>query len=357
MFKWIKALFKLIGFIVLAGVAVTLLILYRGGAFKTLEPHFDGDCTTLELDGSAEDIQIDRDRGFAYLSLIDRKALVTGDGAQGTIGRVDLNQRPLKVDNALATKPDHFRPHGMSIYIDENGQRHLFVINHPVNRGTEPEMVELFHETAPGSFEHVETFGSPLINAPNDLVAVGPRQFYIANDAVAGGGWKAALQQFGIGFSTLVYIDGDNAEIIAEDIASGGGINVSADGQTLYVSETSGQRVRTLARTSGNGVVTDLGSVAIGTSPDNIDVAEDGSLWIGAHANTLKLIQHFINGTPAPSQVVRVQLTEGTNANIDEIYLDDGNEISASSVGATYRDQLLIGSITDRKVLVCNIPD
>jgi arylesterase/paraoxonase len=352
MFGWIKSLLKLIGVIVLAGVAVSLFLLYRGGAFKQIEPHFDGTCETLALDGSAEDIQVDRDRGFAYLSLIDRKSLVSGAGAQGIIGRVDLNKRPLAVDSALVTQPDHFRPHGMSLYIDANGQRSLFVINHPVNRGTDPESVELFRESSPGSFEHIETFGSDLINAPNDLAAVGPRQFYVANDAVAGGGWKAGAQQFGFGFSTLVFVDGDSAQIAAADIASGGGINVSADGNRLYVAETSGQRIRVLAR-DPSGELTNLGSVAIGTSPDNIDVADDGSLWVGAHANTLKLIQHFIKGTPAPSQVVRVQLSNDTDADIEEIYLNDGSEISASSVGATYREMLLIGSITDRKLLVC----
>jgi len=353
MFRWIKRLLKIIGLVVLGVAAVSVFLLYRGGAFKNLESHYDGDCETLALDGSAEDIQVDRDRGLAYLSLIDRQSLVTGADAQGIIGRVDLNKRPLTVESALVATPDHFRPHGISLFIDENGQRRLFVINHPVNRGSDPESVELFSETSPGNFEYIETFGSTLINAPNDLAAVGPRQFYVANDAVAGGGWKAGAQQFGIGYSTLVYVDGDSAKIAATDIASGGGINVSADGKMLYVAETSGQRIRLLAR-DPNGDLTDMGTVAIGTSPDNIDVAEDGSLWVGAHANTLKLIQHFINGTPAPSQVVRVRLnTNADDTSIDEIYLNDGTEISASSVGATYRDTLLIGSITDRKLLVC----
>ena len=82
-------------------------------------------------------------------------------------------------------------------------------------------------------------------------------------------------------------------------------------------------------------------------------VAEDGSLWIGAHSNTLKLIQHFTQGTPAPSQVRRVQL-EGLRAQ-DDIYLNDGREISASSVGVRYDNLLLIGSITARKLLVCSL--
>jgi hypothetical protein len=41
------------------------------------------------------------------------------------------------------------------------------------------------------------------------------------------------------------------------------------------------------------------------------------------------------------------------DAAVDEIYLNAGDEISASSVGTTYGNKLLIGSITDKQVLVC----
>ena len=82
-------------------------------------------------------------------------------------------------------------------------------------------------------------------------------------------------------------------------------------------------------------------------------VAADSSLTVAGHANTMKLIMHFIKGTPAPSQVLRVIPDNDGNAAIDEIYLNAGDGISASSVGATYGNKLLIGSITDRKLLVC----
>jgi len=355
MWKFIKTLLKLVGVVVVAGIAVTGYMLYRGGAFKTLEPHFDGECASLELDGSAEDIVIDRGRGFAYLSLRDRFAPAGSEAAQGTVARIDLNRRPLSAEPALESQPAHFFIHGLTLHVDEAGGRHLLAINHPVNREQEAEMVERFEETAPGVFRHVETFTSPLMNSPNDLVAVGPRTFYVANDAVAGGGWRAGAQQFGAGYSTLVYMDGNEGTIATGDIASGGGVNASADGALLYVAETSGQRIRVLARDPADGSVTELDRVAIGTSPDNIDVAADGSLWIGAHANTLKLIRHFINQSPAPSQVLRMAWQGPGQADTEEIFLDSGERISAGSVGATYGGRLLIGSITARQVLVCDM--
>lgn len=355
--RLLKRLLKIIGVLVLVAGVATLYVLNRGGAFRKIEPHFAGTCESLPLDASAEDMTVDRERGFVYISYLDRQALVKGDGTnvQGTIMRLDLNRQPLAIEDALLDKPAHLRTHGLSLYVDPAGKRSLFVINHPVNRGTEPELVEVFDEVEPGRFRHRETFSSPLFNSPNDMAAVGPRQFYVANDKPMKGGMAAALQQFGIGASPLTYFDGTAARVVNEDIASGGGINVSADGSTLYVSETAGQRMRVLARDPADGSVTDQARIGVPTSPDNVDVAADGSLWVTGHANTVKLIQHFINGSPAPTQVLRVVPGAGNAATVDEIYLNAGDQISAGSVAVTYGKKLLIGSITARQVLVCEM--
>jgi arylesterase/paraoxonase len=349
----VKTLFKVLGLLLLVSVVGTLYILNRGGAFRELKPHFAGRCDSLPLDGSAEDITIDRERGLAYISFLDRAALIRGEAVQGTVMRIDLNRLPLVPEDALLDRPAHLRSHGLSLYISPEGKRSLFVINHPVNRGTEPELVEVFDEAAPGQFRHRETFQSPLFNSPNDLAAVGPRQFYVANDKVLNGGLAAGLQQLGIGASPLTYFDGQEARVVIDDIASGGGINVSAGGGTLYVAETSAQRIRVLQRDPASGAVTELARIPVPTSPDNIDVAADSSLTVAGHANTFKLIMHFIKGEPAPSQVLRVIPDNGGKAAVDEIYLNAGDEISASSVGATYGNKLLIGSITAKQLLVC----
>lgn len=330
---------------IILGALVALVVVSAVGLWGYLrfagnEPHFAGTCEALDLGESAEDMQVDRERGFAYLSLIDRAALAQGEAAQGWIGRLDLNAPTPAVEPALVDKPDHFRPHGVSLWVDASGQRSLFVINHPVERGVEPELVELFREQEPGRFRHVRTFSDPLIASPNDLVAVGPEQFYIANDSMSE-------------LTRLVYVDDDSARAVAEDIASGGGINASADGRTLYVAETQGQTLRVLRRNPADGSVETVETIPLGTSPDNVDVADDGSLWIGAHSNVVALVMHFIMGANAPSQVLRVALNGATE--IEEIYLNRGDQISASSVGVTYGDKLLIGSITARKILVCTM--
>lgn len=338
-----KILLKLLaGLIALSVIAVVGVFGYL--RFGLPPSQFAGTCEALPLDGSAEDIEVDHERGLAYLSLIDRMTLVQGGAAQGTIAALDLKGPERTVVSALIDKPDHFRPHGISIYKDAAGLRHLFVINHPVNRGDEPEQVELFVDEGSGRFRHVATYSDPLFSSPNDLAAVGPQQFYIANDDDSAA-------------ANLVYFDGQRARVVASDIASGGGINTSSDGSKVYVAETRGKTLRVMQRDRVDGGVTTEARIDLNTSPDNIDVAPDGSLWIGAHSSILGLVMHFMAGTDAPSQVLRVQLDSDNQAAIEQIYMNRGDEISASSVGATYGNQLLIGSITSRKIAMCDMAD
>jgi arylesterase/paraoxonase len=352
----LKRLLAAIGVLVLVVVAVSAWLFARGGAFREIRPHFAGSCEALPLEGSGEDILIDRERGIAYLSLLDRRSVVEGKDVQGTVMRLDLNTRPFVAMDALAIRPQAFRPHGISLWIGPVGSRRLFVINHGQKRGVDPEAVEIFTETAPGTFAHAATVRGPELHAPNDLVAVGPEQFYVANDKPLGGRLAAALQQVGIGASPLSFFDAGKGRYVLDDIASGGGINVSADGRTLYVAETFGRRLRVLER-ADDGSVSERMRIALDTAPDNIDVAADGSLWVTGHANAFALIRHFMRGEPAPTQVWRVATGEDGAESVEEIYLDDGTQMSAGSVGATWNRWLLIGSITERKIQVCERAD
>lgn len=307
--------------------------------------HFAGTCTAFSMDGSGEDVQIDRQRGLAYISLFDRQGVASGiEVPPGDILVMDLTRTPFTAGSALVDGPE-LRPHGISLFIDQAGQRHLFVINHPEDRAAGTEKIERYLETSPGRFEHVETFTSPLITRANDLAAVAERQFYVAQDVDRSGDEAV---------TGLVYFDGAAYHVVADDIESGGGINVSHDLSTLYVSETNGKRIRVLALDPADGSVSLIQNISLQSSPDNIDVAADGSLWVAAHANTLALVLHFITGSRAPTQILRID-ADAPEPVIEEIYRNDGEELSAGSVGATYGSTLVIGSITAKKLLICEM--
>ncbi|SVB12533.1 uncharacterized protein METZ01_LOCUS165387, partial [marine metagenome] len=48
---------------------LSLIGLYRMDAFKIIEHNTPESCRALIMDGSAEDIEIDYERGYAYLSI------------------------------------------------------------------------------------------------------------------------------------------------------------------------------------------------------------------------------------------------------------------------------------------------
>ncbi len=337
--------------ILLSTLIIIVLICLGGGLYlyrlvnADIDEHFAGTCTAFELNGSGEDIQIDHARGLAYVSLFDRQGLVKGDPVvPGDILRLDMTRIPLETVSAIAGGPE-LRPHGISLFVDQTGQRYLFVINHPQDRTTGQEKIERYREESPGAFRHQETFASPLIVRANDLVAVGERKFYVAQDVDRKSGEK---------LTELVYFNGSDYSVVVDDIQSGGGINISPDYTTLYIAETGGKRIRVAGLNPSDGSVTSTEYIDLGSSPDNIDVAKDGSLWVGAHSNVAALVMHFIMGTHAPTQIVRIDLG-GEQALVEEIYLNAGQQISAGSVGVTYGKKLLIGSITDRKLLICEM--
>lgn len=87
-----------------------------------------------------------------------------------------------------------------------------------------------------------------------------------------------------------------------------------------------------------------------------MEIDEDGELWIGAHPQLLTTAKHFKDPmTPSPSQVIHVTPREGGGYDVEEVYLDEGDEISASSVAAARGSRLLIGAIFEAKFLDCRL--
>ena len=80
----------------------------------------------------------------------------------------------------------------------------------------------------------------------------------------------------------------------------------------------------------------------------------DGGIWVAAHAKVLALVAHFGDETrPAPTQILRIDPDPKAANRVQQVYLDLGTQLSAGSIGAVHDKQLLIGSITERKIQVC----
>jgi arylesterase/paraoxonase len=245
--------------------------------------------------------------------------------------------------------PD-FRPHGLSLWVAPDGNDRLFVINHQGGRHT----IEEF-EVRAERLAHVRTLADPLLRSPNDLVAVGPDRLYVTNDHRWPRGVARTLEEWlRLPASDVIAWDGRGFGVAATGIRLSNGINASRDGSTVFVASPTGRELLVYDRDAASGALRLRERIDLGTAPDNVEVADDGSLWVGAHPKLLALVAHG-NGAPehSPSQVVRASPRAGGGYAVEEVLLDTGERQCGSSVAAVRGDRLLVGGIFEDHVLDC----
>lgn len=347
-----RAIIAVFAVAVIASVLVWRF-LSAAGFFTDIRAEVPAECRAIASVPGPEDIQIDRERGLAFVSAFDRRAAMAGhEATRGGIYVIDLKapQAEWALRPVTANEPADFRPHGLSLYVGAGGERRLFVVNH----AAKGEAVEIFDIAADGLLTHVKTVADPLFASLNDVVAVGPEAFYATNDHGSKGLGGRLSDLLLLRNANVVYYDGASAHAAADRLLFANGINVSPDGKTLYVSEMLGAALHIYTRDPATGALTSRDYARLGTGLDNIDVEPDGALLIAAHPHLMAFLKHA--GDPkalSPSQVVRVEPGAGQGGKAGTIYLNRGEEISGSSVAAGFGDMMLIGNVFDPKILAC----
>lgn len=330
--------------------------LSAAGYFTAIKQEVAAQCSAIPSPPGPEDIQIDRARGLAFVSATDRRALMAGDtAARGGIYTIDLTAPTdqWSLHPVTASEPADFHPHGISLYFGPDGMRRLFAVNHRAAGG---HSIEIFNIAADGMLTHVKTVEDPLLVSPNDVAAVGPEAFYATNDHGTSNRTKAMLDDLLLNRNAnVVYYDGKAMRVVGGTLSFANGINVSADGKSVYVTEFLGLALHVYARDPATGDLTPRDYTPLGTGLDNIDVQEDGALLIAAHPKITAMIAHAGDAAKiSPSQIIRVELSPtGDGGRAGTIYLNLGGQLSGSSVAAGYRDLMLIGNVFDPKILVC----
>jgi arylesterase/paraoxonase len=350
--------FPVAGGVLLAAIIVLAADAARfGGTFRSVDDHFAGTCSELPLAGSSEDIEIDRSRGVAYLSVLDRASLARSGPVTGTLMLLDLNLAEPAPRAAMAYDPAGFRPRGLSLFRATASPARVFVISQQVD-GTGVEIAE---QDANGAFVPRETISDPAFVQPYAVAATGPRQFYLANGSGTQGDFRRAMQWiFRRGLATLVYYDGQKAHVVERGLEIATGLALSPDGSRLYVGEELGKRLRVYRRETASGALTLEETVPLESAPAHLDVDSDGVVWIAAQPKLLSFYRHARDATrPAPTVVLRFD-PRGTrpaagepDTRISRLYSNSGSQLAGGTAAAHWRNEFLVGSLMQNKVLIC----
>jgi len=349
-----KIMLGLLSVIAVVAIGFGLHLYTVAGEFKTLRPHYVGELRQIRPIIGAEDITIDYGSGFVFFSSDDRHAVARGQAKQGAIYLMKLNSGSRRLIELTREFKKEFHPHGFSLHIDHAGRRRLFVVNHQ-RTGSSVEIFDLEGDR----LRHVRSVTGELMHSPNDVVAVDSDRFYVTNDHGNTSAFGRTLEDYlRLARSQVLYFDGEQFAVVAEGLKYANGINVSRDGETVYVAATIDGKINVYSREAGSGALMYRYDIDLGTGVDNIEVDPQGNLWVAAHPKLLTFVQHAKDPRNlSPSQVFFIRFKGPGAYEVLEVFLDDGANISGSSVGAFYQGKLFIGSVFDKRVLVNMVPD
>jgi arylesterase/paraoxonase len=331
--------------------AGVLDLVMDAGAMRRPAPR-PATCRRVEGVLGAEDMVFDAASRRVYIARSDWRGLRAGRPAEGGLQVWDLDaaRGPVTLETDLVGP---LNAHGLDLARGPDGALRLFVVNHPT---ATTSRVEIFAVTGPARARHVETVASPAMISLNDVAAVDERRFYATNDA----GTRPdeplrTLETFGrLPWASVLWFDGRRVEVAATGLVYANGIALSADRRVVFVTETTGQRLRAFDRDRETGHLAPRADLGIPSALDNVSVAPSGRLWIASHPRSLDFLAHARDASRlSPSQVFVV---DPARRRATEVWNDDGRLLSGSSVALPVgAGRVLIGSVFERHILDCRL--
>ena len=310
----------------------------------TLDP---GACTPVVGIAGAGDIEPLPGTRSAFLGAFDRRA-----GAErGQVLLFDTSD-PLDGDSwrdRTGGAPAAFVPSGLDLFEtmlpDGRALRRLFVVNL-----AGPEVIA-FDVDAVGDLAVAERFQDPALTSPNDVVATGPRSFYVTNDTLAGRTSLRGKADFLLGLKTggVMRFDGSGWSVAADGLAFPNGLALSEDGGTLHVAEMRAKRLLRFARDPYTGALRRQGGTDLPSFPNNLS-ERDGAVLIGALPQPMETSAYGegLRDT-APSELLRV----APGGAVETVFRDPGRVLPGVTMGTRLGDLLLVGSRAADSFLMC----
>lgn len=315
------------------------------GVFQRTYNHSSGPCAALRsIEFGAEDME-SLPNGQVFIS----SGIWLEDTEQyrhrpGRIFLFDFSlprvpPQPLKI----VAEPNYklISPAGLSVWTDpKTGFVYLYVISQ------QPTMnVDKFrYDDSKRTLTLIRRITDKNFARLQDIALVGEDQFFFNNHY----GMSPFLETvFRMPFGTLGYYDGSGSTLVDSRLAAPNGLFVSRNRKFLYVAETANDDIRVYKLEKDNKISFSH-AIQVNTKVANMFIdTKTGDLLVAAHPSAFQLIKHVHgHAKVAPSQVMRVRLNaESQVVKLEEIYSNDGTEISAATVAVSNGNKLLIGSV------------
>lgn len=345
-------LLALIGFIALAVIES----LYWWGYFQITHNNAYGtDGTCRKLDGTewgSEDLHlIQNPDGLVFISSGMRTNENSTEGKIVTFKMSTPQNKPVTLQIEDFSNFKLVKPQGMSSWTDPKSRSdvHLYVISHPEDGDVVDKF--LYNDGEPTKLKHERRIGNESnFIALNDLAVVGKDKFYFTNDRDHSYIPLVANFAFRLPSGSIGFYDGNSTRLVKKDLFYPNGLALSDDNTFLYVGMTGAKEIRIYLIKDDNELLFNT-SIEVKTSVDNLFVDPSKNIWFAAMPILHQAVDYLKcpEESTSPSQVMRIKMKSKSKweaDNIDEVYFNNGTEISGSSSVVVFgsENDMLIGS-------------
>ncbi|CAF0762090.1 unnamed protein product [Adineta ricciae] len=352
-------------------LAFIVKLLLDTGTFRHIETKGLTQCQLMvppNGEGQAfEDFAIDYEKGVAYMPGDNRvwwhtlNISLASQSKRGKMFRLDLESETFSQYELVNYPYEHFHPLGIGLLKRQNNQ--LFLTNYRVVDGEVVGTVEIFKTSASNEkqVKWIDSVVHPLFTMPDDVLPIDENTFYVSNVYH----YRADKSPYLHLFETLgrrpwtdVLLCSKTNEwqckIIIDSMATSNGIAASLDFQTVFIAFTADKSIRVYKYNSENNLLTYTQSLYVEFFPDNLIVNDKDELIVAGHPKPLVFVQHEKDHhVRSPSEIV-IFRNPTSNSTCESLLLTNGEILSASTVGATYKHKLLVGALCDHGILMCH---
>ncbi|XP_005082968.1 serum paraoxonase/lactonase 3 [Mesocricetus auratus] len=320
---------------------------------KFIEPQ---NCHLIEgLENGSEDIDI-LPSGLAFIST-GLKYPGMPNLAPDKLGRIflmDLNEQNPKaqaLEISDGFDKESLNPHGLSTFIDKDNTVYLYVVNHPHMGST----VEIFRfEEQQRSLIHLKTIKHELLKSVNDIVVLGPEQFYATRDHYFTSYFLVLLEMImDFHWTYVLFYSPREVKVVAQGFSSANGITISLNQKYVYVADVTAKNIHVMEK-HDNWDLTQVKVIHLGTLVDNLTIdPATGDILAGCHPNPMKLLNYNPEDPPG-SEVLRIQDVLSDKPRVSTLYANNGSVLQGSTVASVYHGKMLIGTVF-HKALYCEL--